>query len=57
MKASPTVGDVKSLNRMAKQIKSQPVKLQYWPLVGPWRIFGFLDTAYTNNGDGSSQRA
>ena len=28
MAASPTFGDVKSLNKLARQIKSQPVKLQ-----------------------------
>ena len=27
--ASPTIGDVKSLNKQARQIKSQPVELQY----------------------------
>ena len=32
MAASPSVGDVKSLSKLARQIKSQPVKLQYWPL-------------------------
>ena len=35
MAASPTIGDVESLNKLARQIKSQPVKLQYWPLTGP----------------------
>ena len=30
--ASPTIGDVQSLNKLARQIKSQPVKLQYCPL-------------------------
>ena len=35
MTASPTIGDVKSLNKLARQIKSQQVKLQYWPLIGP----------------------
>ena len=30
MAASPTMGDVKSPNKLARQIKSQPVKLQYW---------------------------
>ena len=56
MAASPTVGDVKSLNKLARQIKSQPVKLQYWPLAGPLRILGFLDGSHRNNDDGSSQR-
>ena len=49
MAASPTVGDVKSLNKLARQIKSQPVKLQYWPLTGPLRILGFPDASYRNN--------
>ena len=53
MAASPTIGDVKSLNKSAK---SQPVKLQYWPLTGPLRILGFPDASYRNNDDVSSQR-
>ena len=44
MAASPTVGDVKSLKKLARQIKSQPVKFQYWP------------PSCRNNDDGSSQR-
>ena len=56
MAASPTVGDVKSLNKLARQIKSQPVQLQYWPLTGPLRIPGFLDASHRNNDEGSSQR-
>ena len=39
MAASPTVGGVKALNKLARYIKSQPVKLQFWPLSGPLRIF------------------
>ena len=56
MAASPTIGDVKSLNKLARQIKSQPVKLQYWPFTGPLRILGFPDASNINNDDGSSQR-
>ena len=56
MAVSPTIGDVESLNKLARQIKSQPAKLQCWPLTGPWRILGFLDASYRNNDDGSSQR-
>ena len=33
---------VKALNKLARQLKSQPVKLQYWPLTGPLRILDFL---------------
>ena len=54
--ASPTIGDVKALNKLARQLKSQPVKLQFWPLSGPLRIIGFPDASYRNNEDGSSQR-
>ena len=36
-----TDGDVKALNKLARQLKSQPVKLQYWPLTGTLRILGF----------------
>ena len=56
MAASPTIGNVKSFNELARQIKSQPVKLQYWPLTGPLRILGFPDASCRNNDDGSSQR-
>ena len=45
-----------SLNKLARQIKSQPVKLQYWPLTGPLRILGFPDASHRNIDDGSSQR-
>ena len=41
MATSPTVVDVKALNKLARQLKSQPVKLRYWPLTRPLRILGF----------------
>ena len=56
MAGSPTVGDVRGLNKLARQLKSQPVKLQFWPLTGPLGILGFPDASYRNNDDGSSQR-
>ena len=56
MADSTTIGDVKSLNKLARQIKSQPVNLQYWPPTGPLRILGFPDASYRSNDDGSSQR-
>ena len=56
MAASPTFGDVKALNKLARQLKSQPVKLQYWPLTGQLRTLGFPDASYRNNDDGSSHR-
>ena len=46
----------KSSNKLAGQLQSQPVKLQFWPLTGSLRIIGFLDSSYRNNEDGSSQR-
>ena len=49
MAASPTVGDVKALNKL-------PVNFQYWSLTGPLRILGFRDASYHNNDDGSPQR-
>ena len=54
--ASPTIGDVKALNKLARQLKSQPVKLQFWPLTRPLRKIKFPDASYRNNEDGSSQR-
>ena len=54
--ASPTIGGVKALNKLARQLESQPVKLQFWPLTEPSRIIGFPDASYRNNEDGSSQR-
>ena len=56
MGAPPTIGDVKALIKLARQLKSHPVKLQFWPLTGPWRILGFPDASYRNNDDGSSHR-
>ena len=48
MAASPSVGDVKSPNKLARKIQSQPVKLHYWPLTGPLRTLGFLDASHRN---------
>ena len=54
--ASPKIFDVKALNKLASQLKSQPVKLQFWPVTGLLRILGFPDSFCRNNEDGSSQR-
>ena len=54
--ACPTFGDAKALNKLPRQLKSQPVKLQFWPLTGPLRIIGFPDASFRNIEDGSSQR-
>ena len=50
------IGDAKAVNKLARHLKSQPVKLQFWPLTGPLRILGFPDASNRNNNDGSSQR-
>ena len=44
--ASPAIGDVNVLNKLARQLKSQPVKLQFWPLTRPSSIIGFPDAFY-----------
>ena len=55
--SSPTIGDVKTLNKLVRTIRSQPVTLNFWPLESPCRIIGFPDASYKNNEDKSSQRA
>ena len=53
--ASPTIGDVKALNKLARQLKSEPVKLQFWPLTRPfelrivWQIFLTKSSAKADN--------
>ena len=54
--ASVTIGDVKALNKLARHLKSQPVKLQFWPLTEQLRTIGFPDASHRNIEDGSSQR-
>ena len=43
-------------NTLARQIKSQPVKFQYWPLTGRLRVLGYLDASCRDNDDGFSQK-
>ena len=52
--ASPTIDDARALNKLARQLKSQPVKLHFWPFTRPLRIIA--DASYRNNEYGSSQR-
>ena len=40
---SPTIGDVKAINMLARQLQSQPSEHQLWPLTRPWRTVGFPD--------------
>ena len=55
--AGPTIGDIKTLNKTIRQLKSCPVVLRFWPLTGPHRLIGYPDASYRNNEDKSSQRA
>ena len=55
--SSPTIADVRQLNKLVRSVKAAPVALRFWPLKGPCRIIGFPDASYKNNEDKSSQRA
>ena len=55
--ASPTIGDVKTLNKTTLQVKQNPVTLRFWRLQGPLRLVGYPNASYRNNEDKSSQRA
>ena len=54
--AAPTIGDIRTLNRIVRSVRSAPHKLQFWPLHGPLRIVGYPDASCRNNEDKSSQR-
>lgn len=55
--SSPTIGDVREINKVVRTLKSQYVDARFWPLKGPQRILGMPDASYRNNCDKSSQRA
>ena len=55
--ASPTILDVKALNKTVRQLKTNPVVLRFWQLRGKLRLVGYPDASYRNNEDKSSQRA
>ena len=55
--SSPTIGDVRELNKTVRTLKSQYVDARFWPLRSPHRILGMPDASYRNNSDKSSQRA
>jgi len=59
--ASPTIGDIWALNKVVRSVRSQPIRLHFWPLDRPRglpaMIVGYPDASYRNNSDGSSQRA
>ena len=54
--ASPTIGDVKYLNKVIRGLRARPVRLYFWPLRGSLRIMGLPDASFQNNEDKSSQR-
>eukprot|EP00435_Cladocopium_sp_Y103_P003748 s2899_g1.t1 len=55
--SSPTIGDVREINKVVRTLKSQYVDGRFWPLKGQQRILGMPDASYRNNSDKSSQRA
>ena len=54
--AAPTIGDIRMLNKVVRTVRSNPVRLHFWPLEGTLRIIGYPDASYRNNEDQSSQR-
>ena len=55
--SSPTIGDVRAINKTVRTIKSIPLSMRFWPLKGKTRLVGYPDASYRNNDDKSSQRA
>ena len=57
--SSPTIEDVRAINKTVRTIKSLPLSMRFWPLRGKTRIVtvGYPDASYRNNEDKSSQRA
>ena len=55
--SSPTIEDVRAINKTVRIIKSIPLSMRFWPLRGKTRIVGYPDASYRNNEDKSSQRA
>ena len=54
--SSPTIEDVRAINKTVRTIKSIPLSMRFWPLRGKTRIVGYPDASYRNNEDKSSQR-
>ena len=57
--ASPTIGDIRALNKVARTIRARPVRLHFWPIdrsggqdkQGAARIIGYPDASYRNNSE------
>ena len=54
--ASPTMADVRAINKLVRAVRAETVRLCFWPLQGQVRVLGCPDAAYRNNSDKSSQR-
>ena len=54
--ASPTIADVRALNKLARSIRAEPCVLRYWPLKGSLRLVGYPDATCRRNADNNSQR-
>ena len=55
--ASPTIADVRQINKVVRTIRAHSLTVRFWPLHGPCRIVGYPDASYRHNEDKSSQRA
>ena len=57
--ASPTIADVREINKTVCTLKRQKIDARFWPIKGqgPQRIIGIPDASCKNNSDKSSQRA
>ena len=55
--ASPTIADIRAINKVVRTIRAHSLTMRFWPLKSPCRIVGFPDASYRNNEDKSSQRA
>ena len=55
--SSPTIEDVRAINKTVRTVKSIPLSMRFWPLRGKTRIVDYPDASYRNNEDKSSQRA
>jgi hypothetical protein len=64
--ASPTIGRIRALNKVARTIRARPVRLHFQnngartirgqDKQGVARLIGYPDASYRNNSDSSSQR-
>ena len=54
--ASPTVADVKAINKVIRAVRAKPVQLCFWQFRGLVRMLRIPDASFKNNEDKSSQR-